>query len=290
MRVGVLNGAQAVRDDEGGAAREQAVERFANQQLGFRVDAGSGFVEDEESRIVRQGAGETDELALADGERGAALADGGVDALGERADKIAQPDFVDSAFDRGAIDPGRAEADVGLERAGEKEGILQDDAELLAQILNVDRANVDAVEKDLPALNIVKAQQQRDQSGLAGAGMADDGEGLAWLDAERNIAENPVFVGRLRHVAVAEPDIAKFDFAARSIEADGLCGGIDGEGLIEQLEDALGSGHGGLQDVEFFAEVLDRAEKALRVLVKAIRTPRLRPWRGRGCRRTRRSK
>ena len=47
-----------------------------------------------------------------------------------------------------------------------------------------------------------------------------------------------------------------------AFEANGLGGGIDGDGLVEQLEDALGSGHGGLQDVEFFAEVLDGAEKA----------------------------
>src|SRR5579859_4015890 len=46
-----------------------------------------------------------------------------------------------------------------------------------------------------------------------------------------------------------------------SAEADSLSRGIDGNGLVEELEDALGSGHGGLQDVEFFAEVLDGAEK-----------------------------
>ena len=37
-------------------------------------------------------------------------------------------------------------------------------------------------------------------------------------------------------------------------------------GSSSKLEDALGGGHGGLQDVEFFAEVLNRAEEALRVL------------------------
>ena len=37
-------------------------------------------------------------------------------------------------------------------------------------------------------------------------------------------------------------------------------------GSSSKAEDALGSGHGGLQDVEFFAEVLNGPEKALRVL------------------------
>ena len=49
------------------------------------------------------------------------------------------------------------------------------------------------------------------------------------------------------------------------IERNGVGIRIDGQRLIEQLEDALGGGHGGLQDVEFFAEVLNGPEKALRV-------------------------
>src|SRR5260221_2161128 len=58
--VGVLNGAEAMRDDEGGAAAEQAVEGIANQQLGFRVHAGSGLVEGEGVRILRQWKGAID--------------------------------------------------------------------------------------------------------------------------------------------------------------------------------------------------------------------------------------
>src|SRR5216684_3817654 len=57
----------------GGAAAEKAVEGIADLQLGFCVHARGGFVEDEEAGIVGEGAGEIDELALADGERGAAL-------------------------------------------------------------------------------------------------------------------------------------------------------------------------------------------------------------------------
>ena len=63
-------------------------------------------------------------------------------------------------------------------------------------------------------------------------------------------------------VGVAEPDVAEFDFAARSVEADRVGGRCDRRRLVEQFEDALGSGHRGLQDVEFFAEVLNGAEEA----------------------------
>ncbi len=46
--------------------------------------------------------------------------------------------------------------------------------------------------------------------------------------------------------------------------------GLAGETMVgfgvEELEDALAGGHGGLQDVVFVAEILDGAEEALRVL------------------------
>src|SRR5580658_8620296 len=64
--VGVLNRVEAMRDHERSASFEQAIERGADEELGFGVDTGGGFVEDEEARIVGKRAGETDELALAD--------------------------------------------------------------------------------------------------------------------------------------------------------------------------------------------------------------------------------
>ena len=57
--IGVLDGAEAVRDDQRGAAFEQAIERLANQHFRFCVHAGRGFVEDQEARIVRQSARES---------------------------------------------------------------------------------------------------------------------------------------------------------------------------------------------------------------------------------------
>src|ERR1700730_12940370 len=121
-------------------------------------------------RIVREGACEIDELALADGESGAALVHAGADAFGERFDEIGEADFANGVFHGGAVDVWSAEADVGFDGAGEEEGILEDDAELAAKVLEIDVADVDAVEKALVALDIVEAEEERDERGFACAG------------------------------------------------------------------------------------------------------------------------
>src|SRR5882762_9152722 len=173
--VGMLNRAETMRDDQRGAAAEQAVEGIADLQLGLGIHARSSFVKDEEARIVRQGAGKIDELALSDRERGAAFVDTGADAFGKGLDEIGKPDFADGVLYGGAIDVRRAKANVGFDGAAEQEGILENDAEEATEILQVDLADVDSDEKDLTALKIVEAKQERDKRGLAGTGVSDDG-------------------------------------------------------------------------------------------------------------------
>src|SRR5260370_1947474 len=203
-----------MRDDKRGADAEEEVEGIADLQVGFGVHAGSGFIKDEEARIVREGAGEIDELALADRERGAAFVDAGGDAFGEGFDEIGKADFANGVLDGVAVDVGSAEANVCFDGAGEEEAVLKNDAEQAAEVLEIDFADVDAVEQDLAALDVIEAKKERDERGFAGAGVADNGEGLAGLDAEGDIAEDPIVFSRMGNGTITEPDVAKFDFAA----------------------------------------------------------------------------
>ena len=57
-------------------------------------------------------------------------------------------------------------------------------------------------------LHIVEAQQQIGQRGLAGAGMADNGDGLAGLNREADVLQHPFLA------VVGEPDLVEFDAAA----------------------------------------------------------------------------
>ena len=76
-----------------------------------------------------------------------------------------------------------------------------------------------------------------------------------------------------RQLLIGEPDMAELD-AVRSVARCVDCAGLTISGCgIEQLEDALAGGHGGLQDVVLVAQVLNGPPEALRVLLNMASTP-----------------
>ena len=136
--IGAANGGEAVGDDEGGAAAHQVGEALLNQGFGFGIEAGGGFVEDQDARIGQNGAGDGDALALAAGKLDAALADDGVVLVGERFGE-----FVDAGDAAGGEDVlfgggGARKRDIFANGAVEKKGVLQNDAELHAIAIEAD--------------------------------------------------------------------------------------------------------------------------------------------------------
>src|SRR5690242_15345369 len=69
------DGREAVRDDKRRTSAHQVLQPFLNQRFGFGVEAGSGFIEDENARIGENGARDGDALFLPAGKPDAALAD-----------------------------------------------------------------------------------------------------------------------------------------------------------------------------------------------------------------------
>ena len=65
---------------------------LADPEFGLGIDAGGGLIEYQEAGVVRQGAGEADELLLAGGEAVAALANGLFETLGQGLDEVEQVD------------------------------------------------------------------------------------------------------------------------------------------------------------------------------------------------------
>src|SRR5271169_875601 len=87
-------------------------------------------------------------------------------------------------------------------------------------------------------------------------------------NAEGHIAKNPILVGWLLRMFVAEPHVPELNFSTWRHQLLRLRIGINRDRLVQQLENAFGSGHCRLQDIEFLAQVLNGTEKSLRVHCK----------------------
>ena len=114
-------------------------------------------------------------------------------------------------------------------------------------------ADVDAVDRDLPAADVVEPRRQVAERRLAGAGLADERRRRPVRDRERDVLQRPV-------LAVAEPDVVEDDVAGLR-HRDRVRLLLDVDRLVEVLEDAVEERERGLH-VEADAEQrADREEE-----------------------------
>lgn len=119
-------------------------------------------------------------------------------------------------------------ADVVHERVVEQHRLLRHDAEVAAQAGDRDVADVGAVDGDGAAVGVVEAEEQAQQRRLAAAAFADDGDGRARWDVERDVFQRgpPPVVG--------EGDVAEGDVAVAGGHLGGV-GLVDDGGLLVEL-------------------------------------------------------
>ena len=157
--------------------------------LGVQVDVRGGLVEHEDPRVGDHRARERDELALSGGERDAALADLGVVAVLERRDEVVRADRARRRLDLCGARVGPAERDVGADRAREQERLLRHDPQLRAQRREGHVADVVPVDQHAPGGRVVEARDELREGRLAGAGRADERDGLAGGDPQIDVVE-----------------------------------------------------------------------------------------------------
>src|SRR5208282_5905447 len=76
--IGAADRRKPMRDHERGAPLHQVGKTLLNQLLRFRVETGSGFIENQDARFRQNGAGYRNSLPLSSGKLYSALADDGV--------------------------------------------------------------------------------------------------------------------------------------------------------------------------------------------------------------------
>jgi len=80
---------KAVGDRDHGAAAHQAAERLSDRFLGFAVESGGRLVEQQDRRVLQEGARDRDALPLAARQLDAAVADHGRKTFGQRFHEVA---------------------------------------------------------------------------------------------------------------------------------------------------------------------------------------------------------
>ncbi|MCY1501967.1 hypothetical protein D9M68_360560 [compost metagenome] len=133
-------------------------------------------------------------------------------------------------------DMARAEGDVVAQAAGQQRQVVGDVADLLAQVGDVELAQVEAVEQHLALVRLVEAHQQAAEGALAGAAAADDADLLARRHAQVEIAQR-----RRALLRIAELQLADFQ---RAVQPGALQRALAGLALLRQGHQRVGALHG----------------------------------------------
>ena len=248
-----------MRDGDDGATLHQTFQRFHDEFLRLGVERGGGFVEDEDGGVPHHGAGNADALALPAGKRQAALADRRVVAVGHLRDEVVRVGHLRRFDDlrRRRFRP--SIGDVVADRAGEEDGILQDEANLRTQQVKLQVGDIHAIDPHTPQRRIVKARDEAQHGGLPAAGWAADSDALAGFDGEVDVAQHGGFriVGEghmLQHDLALEPArIAR----VRLLRNDRV--GVENRLDTFQADRCL------RDDIGHFREVLHRVEELIEV-------------------------
>src|ERR1700730_9568306 len=180
---------EPVRDDHHRAPARHALEIGVDQRLTLRIERRGRLVEDHQPGIDDQRARDGDALALAAGEIGRALLDPRLITLGQTFDELlgaCEPGRAHGVLEIEARPPGQ---DVVLHGAAEEEVLLQHDAEALAQMPQVDLAQIRPVDPHRARIVAVDPHEQAGDRGLTGARAADQAEHRARRDGETDLVE-----------------------------------------------------------------------------------------------------
>ena len=142
--------------------------------------------------------------------------------------------------------------DVLPDRSVEKHRFLRDQADLLAQGREGDVADVNAIDGQTAARDIVETGQQVGDRRFAGTAGADEGDDFARGDFQIEIGK-----GRVVFV-IGKGDMVEFDFPFDRRQDDGVRLFLDIRFGVDCFKDAVGSGQGFLDIAVDFTDSADR--------------------------------
>jgi len=188
-QIGTTNGAQAMRDNEGGAAFQQREQRGLRALLGQGIHSAGGFIENQERRDSPRRASEANHLPLPQRQARAMLADLGIKAVRDRRDQVEAIELAQRLDHFFSCRSGLGNLDVVQHRGLEQEVLLRNNAETGMNRVAVQMPNVVTIKPHDSLCGQMELRNQTGQGGLAAAGVTDKRDTGAGLDLERDVAQ-----------------------------------------------------------------------------------------------------
>ncbi|SCJ89335.1 Uncharacterised protein [uncultured Oscillibacter sp.] len=155
-------------------------------------------------------------------------------------------------LDLGAGSARHAVGDVFRDGAAAQPAVLQDDGQATPEAVPGVLLEGQSVNGDRAALGCIESQQEGDQGGLAGPGGPHHGHHAAGGDVRAEVPQHRVG-GVIAEVHMAEGDGAgELAWLPGARQVAILCR------LVQQIQNPLRRGHGGLQVAEEFRRLPDR--------------------------------
>ena len=217
---------------------------MAQRGVGFVVERAEAVVKQKRASIGGKRAGDSQALALAARNVRAALGNFGFKALVHVVHKIGLGDFRRSAHAFGIQLVGGV-VDVFFNRAAEQEGLLRNVAQLAAQRVQRQVANIDAVDGNGAFRHVSETLHEFDHRRLARTGRADDGRGLTRLRGEVDMLEHAILRARIPEAHVVESDFGTTRVRGEFVVATRFSRRVGDRAFrLKHLIDALGSNIG----------------------------------------------
>ena len=201
-----------VGDCDYGLVPHQIIELLLDRGLDLGIERRGGFVQDQDRRILQQHPRNGDALTLTAGQLHAALAH--LRVVGAAAlmvlkaeDELMGVRLLRRGDHLGVCRLRPAIADVVPHRAMQERGVLRDKPDLRAQAVLPDGGDILPVDEDAPQFEIVEAQQNINERGLARARRPDKPNLLARPDRKRQVLDQPAVA------PIMEADSLVADFA-----------------------------------------------------------------------------
>ncbi len=251
-QIGLLDCAQAVSDDQRGAALHHMVQSPLDMPLGLGIQRRSRFVKNQYRGILEQCTRNRQALPLSTGQQHAVFPDQRLIALGHLLDELV------------GVGIARGTADVVQRRAGqiavgdvvrhgivEQGHLLRHQGDMPAQVAQRVGLDVRAVQQDMAGLMVVETRDQIGQCRLAAAGPTDQRHHLPGLHGEADVVQH-----RLVAAWVDEIEVAHFQTSADRVALQRAS--VDLGLLVELLEDAISGGQTFLNVSADFRQLADR--------------------------------